>query len=137
MNNDSIGNKTPPPFYNRPDRMEIYRVISPFYTFITEYGITIKFHYVGLVTNLLCIIVLSQKQMIHRKSIFYLLFLALSDFMYNFITLLPNLLVNLKIVNKDYHIFKTSDVSCFFYGYTNIIFHFYSVYKLIYFLIKK
>ena len=68
---------------------------------------------------------MTQKQIIKRKSIIYLLHLAISDFMFIFLTELPNSLIKLKIF--DYNIFKISDVSCFCYDFCPTIFHFYSI----------
>ena len=110
-------------FYNRSDYLDILAQLSPLRISIE---IFIPYlHYLGLITNLLCVLILIQKKMINRKSIFYLVFLAFSDFMYNFLAELPNFLKRVKLV--DYDIFKISDLSCFFYDYRTATFHFYSV----------
>lgn len=106
-------------FWNRSDHKHILEQLSPIATFINTYGIQMKLHYLGLVGNLLCILVFTRKQMVHRKSIFYLIFLAMSDLLYNFATALPDMLQHLRVV--DYHIFKTSDLSCFFYDYIQVV----------------
>jgi hypothetical protein len=91
-------------FYNRSDYKEILHKLSPFRS--SNVNVIMFFHYFGLITNALCIIVLSNKRMIERKSIFYLIMLAISDFMYNFLSELPNLLIKLKLTDHD--IFKQS-----------------------------
>lgn len=110
-------------FYSRIDKAKILEQLSPIRLKL-DLAIPVL-HYLGLITNLLCFLVLIQKQMIKRKSIFYLIFLAFSDLMYNFFSQLPNFLIKTGLVKYD--IFKTSDFSCFFYGYRAILFHFYSV----------
>lgn len=111
-------------FFNRSDRYHILELISPLRTRL-EKTIPI-FHYLGLLTNLVCLLVLIQKQMINRKSIFYLIFLAFSDFMYNFLSELPNFLMLIKLTNNN--IYQRSNLSCFFYDYGPSTFHFYSVF---------
>ncbi|CAF0806779.1 unnamed protein product [Brachionus calyciflorus] len=117
LSNDSIY------FFNRSDRFEILSRLSPLRTRL-EKAIPI-FHYVGLVTNLLCFFILVQKQMINRKSIFHLIFLAFSDFMYNFLSELPNFLILINLLGHNFY--KISNFSCFFYDYGPSTFHFYSV----------
>lgn len=112
-------------FYNRSDHQNILDEMSPVRHYINTARLEIKLYYLGLLTNLLCILVFTQKSIINRKSIFYLIFLAFSDFMYNFISLLPFALLDAKLAAVN--IFKTSNVSCFFYDYITVIFHFYSV----------
>lgn len=91
-------------FYNRSDHKEILHKLSPFRS--SNANVITFFHYFGLISNALCIIVLSNKQMIERKSIFYLIMLAISDFMYNFLSELPNVLIKLNLTDHD--IFKLS-----------------------------
>lgn len=110
-------------FQLRKDRDEITAELSPLLTFMNNYGIQTKLHYLGLVGNLLCILVFTRKQMVHRKSIFYLIFLALSDFLYNFFVQLPNVLMLMGVAKKN--IFTVSDVSCFFYDYVQVAISFY------------
>ena len=110
-------------FYNRTDFSEILLKLSPLR--LKAEKLTPYLHYLGLVANLLCVLILTQKKMINRKSIFYLVFLAFSDFMYNFLAELPSFLKRVKLV--DYDIFKVSDMSCFFYDYRTATFHFFSV----------
>lgn len=105
-------------FQLRKDKDEITAELSPLLTFMNNYGIQTKLHYLGLVGNLLCILVFTRKQMVHRKSIFYLIFLALSDFLYNFFVQLPNVLMLMKVAKKN--IFTVSDFSCFFYDYVQV-----------------
>ena len=110
-------------FFNRSDRYQILERLSPLRTKL-EKSIPI-FHYLGLFTNLICFTVFMQKQMINRKSIYYLIFLSFSDFMYNFLSELPNFLMAIKLFH--YNIYKKSDLSCFVYDYVPSMFHFYSV----------
>jgi hypothetical protein len=112
-------------FYNRSDKLEILNELSPIRNFIQYSKMESYLHYIGLLANTLCILVLTRRKMIFRKSIFYLIFLAFSDLMYNFIAQLPLFLIDTKLIN--FNIFKTSNLSCFFYGYMTIIFHFNSV----------
>ena len=99
--NTIINNSTAINFQLRKDKDEITAELSPLLTFMDYYGIQTKLHYIGLFGNLLCILVFTRKQMIHRKSIFYLIFLALSDFMYNFFVQLPNVLIYFDISKKN------------------------------------
>lgn len=110
-------------FYNRSDHPDILRSLSPRRYFILQ-AIPIM-HYIGIANNILALIVLIQPQMITKKGIFYLTFLAFSDFMYNFLSQLPLTLQDLKIVSYD--IFKLSNTTCFFYDLRVTTFHFYSV----------
>ncbi|RNA36854.1 hypothetical protein BpHYR1_025930 [Brachionus plicatilis] len=110
-------------FFNRSDRYHILELLSPLRTKL-EKTIPI-FHYMGLLTNLVCFLVLMQNQMINRKSIFYLVFLAFSDFMYNFLSELPNFLILIRL--SEFNIYKRSNLSCFFYDYGPSMFHFFSV----------
>jgi hypothetical protein len=95
-------------FYNRSDYREILSELSPLRSPFTK-AIPFLF-YAGLITNAMCILILTQKTMIHRKSIFYLVILSFSDFMYNFLSEMPNMLIKLKLTDHD--IFKTSGL-CF------------------------
>ena len=96
-------------FYNRSDYRQILSELSPLRSPFTK---AIPFlYYAGLITNAMCILILTQKTMINRKSIFYLVILSFSDFMYNFLSELPNILVKLKVT--DYDIFKTSGLPFF------------------------
>jgi hypothetical protein len=91
-------------FYNRSDYRQILVELSPWRAQLTK---TIPvFYYLGLITNALCILILCQKTMINRKSIFYLAVLSFSDFMYNLLSEFPNMLIKLKLTEHD--IFKTS-----------------------------
>ena len=120
-------------FYNRSDYPEIFKTISPLRPKIESF--IIRLQYCGLVTNLLCAFVLIQKSILYRKSIIFLLFLAISDFLYNLMWLLPNILRDLKIV--DYDIFKISNLSCFFFDLRTTTFHFYSVVLTLYVTIDR
>jgi hypothetical protein len=110
-------------FYNRTDKAEIISILSPHRSKILK-AIPVLY-YIGLLTNALCISILLQKQLLYRKSIFYLVFLAFSDLMYNFFSQLPQFLIDVDLIN--YHILKQSNVSCFFYDLSLTSFHFYSV----------
>ena len=116
-------------FYSRMDWNEILSQLSPWRSKI-EKSVPF-FHYLGIITNLICIFVFSKKNLIKRKSIFFLVILAFSDLMYNFLSVLPNFLLSIRFV--QYNIYKTSDASCFMYDFGITSFHFYSV--LITFLI--
>ena len=111
-------------FYNRSDFGDILNNLSPLrpklYTYIKP-----NLQYIGLIANFLCMLVMSQKQMIKRKSIIYLLHLAISDFIFIFLSDLPNSLMKLNIIS--FNLFKTSNFSCFFYDFLPTIFHFYSI----------
>ena len=110
-------------FYKRSDSTEILRQLSPWRSKL-EKSVP-YFHYLGLITNLICILIFSRKNLIKRKSIFLLVILAFADFMYNFLSVLPNFLMSNEII--DYNIYKTSDFSCFMYDFGITSFHFYSV----------
>ena len=98
-------------FYNRSDYGQILSELSPLRSPFTK---AIPFlYYAGLITNAMCVLILTQKTMINRKSIFYLVILSFSDFMYNFLSELPNILVKLKVTDHD--IFKTSGLYSFFF----------------------
>jgi hypothetical protein len=115
---------TPINFYKRNDHKEILKILAPWRPTLEKY--IPKIHFLGLITNILIIIVFSQKRVLtNRKSIFYLVILAISDFMYNFVLEIPNFLIVLKIVKYD--IYQQSNLSCFLYDYLTIGFHFYSV----------
>jgi hypothetical protein len=111
-------------FYNRSDFSEILNNLSPLRPKLYSY-IKPNLQYIGLVANFLCMLVMSQKQMIKRKSIIYLLHLAISDFIFIFLSDLPNSLIKLNIIN--FNLFKTSNLSCFFYDFCPTVFHFYSI----------
>ena len=117
---DIVGNVY---FYERDDIGIIFNALSP--TRSKALKAVPILHHVGVVTNLIAIIILSQKSMLVRKSIFFLLLLAYSDFMYNVMSTLPDFLKFIKLV--DYDIFTRSNISCFFYDSRIILFHFYSV----------
>ncbi len=89
-------------FYNRTDYLNIVSQLSPLRRSINK--AVPKLYYVGLVMNILCAIVFCQKHLVRRKGIFYLIFLSLSDLMYNFVSLLPEFLMDIRLV--DYDIFK-------------------------------
>ena len=110
-------------FYERHDVSIIFNTLSPMRSKALKS--VPYFHYFGVVTNLTTIIVLSQKRLLRKKGIFYLLLLAYSDLMYNVMSILPNALEILRII--DYDIFTRSNISCFFYDSRIILFHFYSV----------
>lgn len=111
-------------FYNRSDYVEIFNQLAPLRPVLEKY-IQPNLHYIGLISNLLVILTMSQKEMAKRKSIIYLLFLALSDFLFIFISEFPNYLMRLKII--DYNFFKFSNVTCFFYDFSSTVFHFFSI----------
>lgn len=120
---NSTGNLTNHFFYTRADHKEILSIISPMRSYLLK---TIpSLHYIGLITNALAMAVLLEKNLLSKKSIIFLCFLAFSDFMYNFMSQLPNALMDMNIVNYD--IFKQSNISCFFYDLRMTTFHFYSV----------
>lgn len=120
-------------FYNRTDFRDIISQLSPLRKTIIK---TIpKLYYLGILTNILCTIVLLQKQLINRKSIFYLIFLSLSDLMYNIVSLIPEFLIDINLV--DYDIFKRSNVGCFFYDFRVTLFHFYSVLMTLFVTIER
>ena len=109
--------------YDRPDLGIIFRTLSP----IRQNALKAVpiLHYFGVASNLIAIIILSKKRLLMLKGIFFLLLLAYSDFMYNFMSILPNVLELINIV--DYDIFTRSNFACFFYDSRIILFHFYSV----------
>ncbi len=115
-------------FYNRSDLQEILNIISPLRSY--HLRATPKLYYIGIITNILAIIVLLQPNLLKKKSIFSLVFLAFSDLMYNILSQLPQTLIDLKFV--DYDIFKQSNLSCFFYDLRVTTFHFYSVILTLY-----
>ena len=110
-------------YYNRSDMREIQSLLSPYRPRILK-AIPVLY-YIGLFTNALSIFVLLQKQLIYKKSIFYLAFLAFSDLMYNLLAQLPDFLTSLKLVNDNFN--KQSNVACFFYDLNTTTFHFYSI----------
>ena len=123
INSTVANNVTKYFFYKRSDHNEILNLISPMRSYVLK---AIPYlHYVGLITNALALTVLLEKSLMARKSIIFLCFLAFSDFMYNFLSQLPNALMDMNIV--DYDIFKQSNFSCFFYDLRMTTFHFYSV----------
>lgn len=112
-------------FYNRSDFDQILNNLSPLRSKLYTY-IKPNLQYIGLIANFLCVLVMSQKQMIKRKSIVYLLHLAISDFVFIFLSdVLPISLIKLNFAKHN--IFKISNVSCFFYDFCPTIFHFYSI----------
>ena len=110
-------------FYNRPDWPSILSTLSPWRDTLEQF--VPKLHYLGLLTNLMCILVFAQKRFISRKGIYYLALMAFADLMYNFTSVLPTFLISTHLL--DYHIYKTSNASCFFYDYAITASHFYSV----------
>jgi len=120
-------------FYNRSDFKEILQVLSPLrpYTLLA----IPKLYYIGIITNILAIIVLLQPQILKKKSIFSLVFLAFSDLLYNIMSQLPQTLIDLNFY--DYDIFKRSNLSCFFYDLRVTTFHFYSVILTLYVTLER
>ena len=115
-----------PYFYNRThDWTVILSLLSPLRPTL-QHKIKPSLHYLGLITNLLCILVFIKKSFPKRKGVFFLAMLACADFMYNFTSVLPHFLVSTRLL--DYNIYKTSNVSCFMYDYVISAFHFYSVF---------
>jgi hypothetical protein len=112
-----------PYFYERDDVSIIFNNLSPMRSKALK-AVPIL-HYFGVVTNLIAIIVLSQSKILKQKGIFFLLLLAYSDTMYNIMSILPDFLKSIQLV--DYDIFTLSNFSCFFYDSRIILFHFYSV----------
>ncbi len=110
-------------FYSRLDWTDIMSQLSPWRSRI-EKSVPF-FHYLGIVTNLVCIFIFSKKNLIKRKSIFFLVILAFSDLMYNLLSVLPNFLTNIRLV--QYNIYKINNASCFMYDFGITSFHFYSV----------
>ena len=110
-------------FYSRLDWNEILSELSPWRSKI-EKSVPF-FHYLGIIANIICMLVFSKKNLIKRKSIFFLTILAFSDLMYNVLSVLPNFLLSIRLVS--YNIYKTSDASCFMYDFGITSFHFYSV----------
>ena len=102
--------------YDRPDLGIIFRTLSP----IRQNALKAVpiLHYFGAASNLIAIIILSKKRLLMLKGIFFLLLLAYSDFMYNFMSILPNVLELINIV--DFDIFTRSNFACFFY-FTSIL----------------
>ena len=123
INTNSTLNSSNTFFYNRLDWNEILSQLSPWRSKI-EKSVPF-FHYLGIITNLICIFVFFKKKLIKRKNIFFLVILAFSDLMYNFLSVLPNFLLSIRFV--QYNIYKTSDASCFMYDFGITSFHFYSV----------
>jgi hypothetical protein len=111
-------------FYNRSDFVHILNTLSPLRPKLDTY-IQPNLHYIGLIANFLCVLIMSQKQIVKRKSIVYLLHLAVSDFIFIFLSELPNYLIKFKLLNYDF--FKISNLSCFFYDFRSTIFHFFSI----------
>jgi hypothetical protein len=120
-------------FYNRTDFKEIISNLSPLRQTITK--TTPKLYYIGLLTNILCTIIFLQKQLINKKSIFYLIFLSVSDFLYNFVSLIPEFLIDINLV--EYDIFKRSNIGCFFYDFRITLFHFFSVLLTLFVTIER
>lgn len=120
-------------FYNRTDFKEIISALSPLRQTITK--ATPKLYYMGILTNILCTTIFLQKQLINRKSIFYLIFLSLSDLMYNFVSLIPEFLIDINLF--EYDIFKKSNIGCFFYDFRVTLFHFYSVLLTLFVTIER
>jgi hypothetical protein len=110
-------------FYSRLDWTDIMSQLSPWRSRI-EKSVPF-FHYLGIITNLVCIFIFSKKNLIKRKSIFFLVILAFSDLMYNLLSVLPNFLTNIRLV--QYNIYKINNASCFMYDFGITSFHFYSV----------
>jgi hypothetical protein len=111
-------------FYNRSDYRNILNNLSPI-RYVLEIYVQQYLEIFGLIANLLCILVLCQKNIIHRKSIVYLVYLAVADFMFIFLTKLPNFLIFVGLFKHD--IFKTSNLSCFFFDLRTTVFHVYSI----------
>jgi hypothetical protein len=111
-------------FYNRSDYIDIINKLSPL-RYILENYVQHNLEILGLVANLLCILVLCQKTMLHRKSIIYLVYLAVADFMFIFLTKLPRFLIMAGVSKND--VFKTSNLSCFFFDLRTTVFHVYSI----------
>jgi hypothetical protein len=111
-------------FYSRNDSGQILAELSPLRS--TLQRAIPHLYYLGLLTNILCIVVLLQKRMLtRRKSLIYLIVLSVSDFMYSLLSQLPDFLVSARVVAHD--IFKVSNLACFFYDYRMTSFHFFSV----------
>lgn len=110
-------------FYARSDIGIILNTLSPVRSKALK-AVPILHHF-GVLSNLIAIIILSQKSLLNKKSIFFLMLLAYSDMMYNAMALLGDVLRYLKIV--DYDIFQQSNLSCFFFDSRILLFHFYSV----------
>ena len=114
-----------PYFYNRTqDWTVILSLISPLRPAI-QHKLKPSLHYLGLLTNMICILVFIKKGFPKRKSVFFLIMLAFADFMYNFMSVLPHLFMSTRLLN--FNIYKTSNLSCFMYDYGIASFHFYSV----------
>ena len=110
-------------FYDRDDWNVILAFLSPWRSTIEKFIPSL--HYVGMFTNLICLLIFTKPGFIRRKSVFYLAALAFADLMFNLTSVLPHFLISTQIYS--YKIDKSSNVFCFLYDYGIISFHFYSV----------
>ena len=114
---------TKPYLYNRADWSAILDFLSPWSSDIEN--LVPSLHYLGMITNFICILVFTSKKLIRRRTIFDLALLAVADMMYNMTSVLPHFLMRTQIFTHN--IFKTSTATCFIYDLVVKLFHSYSV----------